>query len=196
MNPFISPEELKNKFVDFARNSESKLSIIFGAGASYGYSRDRNFIYRPPTVSELLKDNNPLVKSVIEKPEHGAIKGQRAHIERSIKSFEGDLEAYLSDIYSNDTDDNLFPRMLRYLEDIFTLVSQYVDLDDNYYQNLLSRVRDLRGRKPWSILTFNYDTILEQSVANLQRWIPAKTFNTDLDYLGSNPKLLKMHGGI
>ncbi len=196
MNPIITKQDLKNKFADFARNSERKLSIILGAGASYGYSRDRNFIYKPPTVSELLNNQNPLVSTIIEKPEHRAIKGQRAHIERSIKSLEGDLEAYLSDLYMNDTDDDLFPGMLRYLEDIFTLVSQQADLDDNYYQTLLNRTRDLRGRKPWSILTFNYETILEQSIANLQRWVPSRLFNTDTDYLGSNPKVLKMHGGV
>lgn len=196
MNPLISPEDLRKEFTDFTRNAESKLVVIFGAGASYGYSRDDFFSFRPPTVSELLKGDNALIFSIIEKPEHRVIKGQRAHIERSIRSYDGDLEAYLSDIYTNDPNDDLFPSMLRYLEDVFTLVSQRADLDDNYYQGLMSRIKDLRGRKPWSILTFNYDTLLEQSIANLQRWIPARTFNTDTDYLGANPKLLKMHGGI
>jgi len=196
MNPLISPDELKKNFAEFARNSEKKLTIILGAGASFGYSRDKNFIYKPPTVSELLKNESPLVQQVIEKSEHRVVKGQRAHIARSIKSLDGDLEAYLSDIYTNDTADELFPSMLRYLEDIFTLVSQNVDLEDNYYQTLLSRVRDLRGTKPWSILTFNYDTILEQSIVDIQRWVPKRVFKKDNDYLDFNPKVLKMHGGV
>lgn len=196
INPLISSEELKKRFVDFARNSDSKLSIILGAGASLGYSRNKDFLYRPPSVFELLHDDNFLVNTTIRKPKHGAIMGQRSHIERSIKGFGNDLEAYLSDIYSNDTADNLFPSMLHYLEDVFTLASKNVDFDDNHYQSLVSRVRDLRGAKSWSILTFNYDTLLEQSMENLPRFIPNRTFRTDGDYLNLNPKVLKMHGGI
>jgi len=196
INPLISSDELKIKFAEFARNSNSRLSIILGAGASYGYSRNTNYIYRPPTVYELLKNDNPLVNEVIENPKHYAIKGQRAHIERSIKGLNGDLEAYLSDIYANDTADNLFPSMLQYLEDIFTLASQRIDLDDNHYQSLLNRVRDLRGTKPWSIITFNYDTLLEQSLVNIPRFIPRRTFLTDNNYLDQNPKVLKMHGSV
>lgn len=197
MNPLISSEELKSKFVDFARKSDSKLSVILGAGASFGYSKNNDHRHSPPMVSGLLdEDNNLLVREVIKRSTHSAIKGQRAHIVRSIKSFGGDLEAYLSDIYANDTADNLFPSMLRYLEDIFTLASLEVDLDDNNYQSLISKVRDLRGQKQWSILNFNYDTILEQSIADLPRFIHNRTFRTDSDYLSSNPKVLKMHGGV
>ncbi len=196
MNTLISDEELKSIFIDFARNSDYKLSVILGAGASFGYSRTDGYIFRPPAVSELLNDANPLVKSVIEKPEHVSVKGQRAHIERSIKGFGGDLEAYLSDIYSNDKADNLFPSMLRYLEDIFTIASKNIDLDDNHYKTLLNRIRDLRGPRPWSILTFNYDTLLEQSIVDLPRFIPGRTFLSDENYINPNPRVLKMHGGV
>ena len=147
MNPLISSEELKGKYIDFARKSDSKLSIILGAGASFGYSRNPNYIFTPPTVSTLLDSNNYLVKQILEKPEHTAVRGQRPHIQRSLRSLGNDLEAYLSDIYANDPADNLFPSMLRYLEDIFTFASLNVDLGDNYYQSLISRTRDLRGTR-------------------------------------------------
>lgn len=197
MDSTISPSETKKLFKKIARNSDDKLSIIFGAGASLGYSRKRNYMYKPPAVSDLLSDENHLVETVIGKPKHRDINNQRAHIERSIRgSFNGDLEAYLSDIYANDTADERFPSMLRYLEDIFTTASLNIDLDDNHYQSILSLTRDLRGPRPWSILTFNYDTILEQSAESLPIFSPRLNFQSDSKYLKQNPKILKMHGGI
>lgn len=196
MDPLISSNEAKELFTNFARKSESKICIIFGAGASRGYSREWNFAYTPPTVSELLDDDNYLVRETLKKPEHRDIKGHRAQMERRIKGFGGDLEAYLSDLYENDTADDRFPSMLRYLEDIFTLASNNADLDDNYYKSLLSTIRDLRGSKKWSILTFNYDTILERSLVDLPIFTPRRIFSKDEDYLNINPKVLKIHGGV
>lgn len=194
MNPFISGEELKKLFTDFAKKSNDNLSIIFGAGASHGYSRDKFYTYKPPVVAGLLDIENQVVEQVLDK--HPDIKNQRKHIERSIKNFDGDLEAYLTDIYENDSEDDLFPAMLRYLEDLFTTVSLHTDLNDNHYQAFINRVRDLRGPRPWSMLTFNYDTILEQSLESLPRFIPRRSFQNDESYVGLNPKVLKMHGGI
>lgn len=197
MEPLISSEEAKEIFEKIARKSDGKLSIILGAGASLGYSRDKDYLYEPPAVSNLLDDENYIVKSIINKPAHSNIKGHRAQIKRRIKgSFKGDLEAYLSDIYLNDPADNRFQSMLRYLEDIFTFTSLNVDLNDNHYQSLLSITRDLRGTRPWSILTFNYDTLLEQSAEDVPIFNPNLTFKLDNNYLNQNPKILKMHGGV
>lgn len=197
MEPLISSEETKKIFAKIARKSDNKLSIILGAGASLGYSRNKDYEYEPPAVSDLLNDENRIVKHVINKPEHQDIKGQREQIKRRIMgSFKGDLEAYLSDIYMNDPADDRFQAMLRYLEDIFKLASLRIDLDDNHYQSLLSVTRDLRGPRPWSILVFNYDTLLEQSAENVPIFNPGLTFELDDNYLKQNPKILKMHGGI
>lgn len=196
MNPIISKEDLKKIFIQHSRGAESRLTFILGAGASLGYSRTENFDYRPPIVSQLLDSNNLIVHKVIEKPDHAAIKGHRAHIQRSISSHGGDLEAYLSDIYENDSMDDLFSYMLRYLEEIFTEASLRIDLEDNFYQGLLSRVRDLRGQKKWSFINFNYDTLLEQSIESLPRFVPPRSFTTDISYLESNPKVIKIHGGV
>lgn len=197
MNPLISSGEVKKIFTKFARHSDSKLTIILGAGASFGYSRTKNYTFQPPSVSQLLEpDNNHVVRSVIEKPEHSAIKGQRGHIKRTIKNLDDDLEAYLSDLYTNDTANDLFPRMLRYLEDIFAFASRNADLDDNHYKSLLNRTRDLRGVRKWAIITFNYDTLLEQSMQDMLSFIPRRVFEKDSDYLGSNPKIIKIHGGV
>lgn len=197
MNLLISADELKNTYAEYARRSDSRLTIIFGAGASYGYSNQNNYPYRAPVVAQLLDEDNFIVKSVINKPQHQAIKSQRQHIEKSIKkSFSGDLEAYLSDLYSNDTDDDLFPIMLRYLEDVFTIASQNADLDNNNYQALLNRTRDLRGSRLWSLVTFNYDTLLEQSLEKLPRFVPMRIFKSEENYTNINPKVLKMHGGV
>ncbi|MEK7461883.1 MAG: hypothetical protein AAB586_02315 [Patescibacteria group bacterium] len=197
MDPIISSEKTKEIFTDFARNSASKICVILGAGASRGYSREPNYLYTPPIVCELLDQDNYLVRETLKKSIHQDIKGHRAQMERRItNTFGGDLEAYLSDLYENDTADDRFPSMLRYLEDIFTLASNNADLDDNYYKSLLSTIRDLRGPKRWSVLTFNYDTILERSLADLPIFTPRRIFNKDEDYLNVNPKVLKMHGGV
>lgn len=192
----ISPDEIKGLVSAYSRTSESSLSIIFGAGASYGYSKKIRYAYRPPAVASLLEETDPIVSQIINKSEHRDIKGQRAHIQRSIKGLGNDLEAYLSDIYENDRNDDLFPRMLRYLEDIYYLASYHSDLEDNNYQSLVSRIRDLRGARPWSLISFNYDTLLEQSVASLPRFVPRREFKSDENYLVPNPSFIKMHGGI
>lgn len=196
MDSIISSEDTKKIFTEYARKSDSKLCIILGAGASRGYSRENNFAYLPPMVTELLDENNYIVKETLKKNIHQDIKGQRAHMERRIRGFGGDLEAYLSDLYESDTADDRFPLMLRYLEDIFTFASRSADLDDNYYKSLLSIIRDFRGSKKWSVLTFNYDTILERSLSDLPIFTPRRSFNNDNDYINVNPRVLKMHGGV
>ncbi len=195
MSPIITADEIRVKLEDFAKNSPSKLTVIFGAGASRGYSQNENYPFKPPMVSELLESSIPFIHQMLGRSEHADIAGQRAHIQKRIKGLGGDLEAYLSDIYKNGTADNRFPSMLRYLEDVFTNVSLQADLNNNHYQLLVTTLHDLRGRKKWSILTFNYDTILERSIKSLPLSI-SKSFDTDADYRDSNLQILKMHGGV
>jgi len=196
MSELIASDDVRELLLDYSRTSDERLTIILGAGASRGYSRDRDYLWSPPVVSELLNEKNALVSEVLAKSVHASIKSQKGHIERSIRRFDGDLEAYLSDLYKNDKEDDRFSAIVKYLEDIFATASLRVDLEDNHLQALLSVIRDLRGSRPWSIISFNYDTILEQSIASLPIFVPPRVFQADANYLNQNPRVLKMHGGV
>jgi len=192
-NQIISPEEVKNKVRSLAEGSEKNVCVILGAGASSGYSKEDD-AYAPPIVADLFDSNNRLVREVLLR--HTFIDGQKPHIVRTLQRFNGDLEAYLTDLYTKDVEDNTFPALLRYLEDIFHTASLRANLSDNNYQSLINIFRELRGKKPWSFLSFNYDTILELSLIATPRFIVQRDFASKDSYLRATPKILKMHGGV
>lgn len=198
MSPLLSKQDTDTLVREFLRNSDKKFTLILGAGASYGYSRKSDYTFTPPTVKKLFDSSNPVVDAVLNRAEHTEIRREKAQIQRTIQNrFNGDLEAYLSDAFNTDSEDPLFSRVVRYLEDLFTVISKNVDDDDNYYQSLVSAVRELRGRKPWSIVTFNYDTLLEQAISKSVRFTPSRQFRTEADYTShERPKVIKVHGGV
>jgi hypothetical protein len=117
-------------------------------------------------------------------------------IERNLKSFGGNLEKYLSDIYCDNRDNNLFSLLIVYLQDLFSFASNHIDLDDNNYKSLATFLHNMRGKRPYYFLTFNYDTILEQSIENLHLYRPPREFKSALDYEAQFPVIRKIHGGI
>lgn len=189
----LLPTETGARIRDIAEISEKGICVVFGAGASFGYSNDSS-VATPPIVAHLFDDDNPIVHEVINTKKHAFIKGQRAHITRRLGQFNNDLEAYLTDLYKKDINNNTFSYLLLYLQDIFAVASKFVDFNDNNYQSLINILADWRGTKPWSLLSFNYDTILEQSF--LDRFIPKRQFSDKENYIGPYPKVLKIHGGV
>jgi hypothetical protein len=114
-----------------------------------------------------------------------------------LRGYDNDLEKYLSALYARNSDDNLFGNFLRYLEDIFFFSSSEITTGEaNHYRALLNLMWGLHGKKHWSCLTFNYDTLLEQSYLIMGRDTTGRDFNDLSSYQEGNPVILKMHGGI
>lgn len=181
------------KYRKASDHTETSICFIFGAGASYGYSSEE-VSYIPPVVVDLFNDKNLIVKEVIRRPEHSFILGHRDFLIRALKRYNDDLEQYLSALYNKNDNDDLFSSLLTYLQDIFYLASDRIEENNNNYKNLINQLFTSRGKLPWSCISFNYDTLLEQSYIFAQR-DRSRNFESLESYL-ANPKILKMHGSV
>lgn len=171
-------------------------ALFFGAGASYGYSTRARYL--PPVVRNLFNDvENHAVYEVINKPEHSSIKGNRDYILRELVNHDNDLEKYLSSLYKRRREDTIFGNLLAYLEDVFFLASSNIDpSSSNNYKSLINLMWDNFANDKWSCISFNYDTILEQSFLHVDRDPTRTHFDNIHNYSNGNPAILKLHGGI
>ena len=182
-----------DKFKSLSENSNN-VCIIFGAGASYGYTNQTTDYDLPPIVSKLFDIDEPIVKKVISRPEHASVFRLKDFIIDTLEDYNNDLEAYLSFLYKNNDEDHTFPSLLHYLHDVFLMASKNID-ENNNYQMLIHQLSTIRGKKPWSCISFNYDTILEQSYILTGR-NNSRKFNAFDNYLAINPKIIKIHGSV
>ena len=120
----LIPDDVSQKLRAVCRESSNGITVIFGAGASHGYSRNQHK-FLPPTVAQLFDDSsNAVVLEILNQPKHNQIRGLKPAIERGLKSFGGNLEKYLSDIYCDNKDNNLFSLLIVYLQDLFFFASR------------------------------------------------------------------------
>jgi hypothetical protein len=190
----LSKEEMNNKIKKSSEANE-KICIIFGAGASLGYSK--NHYYKTPIVRDLFDDkSNNTVMEVINKPANKSLKNNKGDYLHDLKDYEYDLEKYLSYLYKKNPEDNIFSNFLTYLEDIFFLSSEKVDDTFNNYKSLINIMYRLYGKDLWSCISFNYDTIFEKSYLLTDRDTSRRNFSNLDDYINMKPVILKMHGGI
>lgn len=189
----LEKEETYRKYKKAVDRTDSSICFIFGAGASYGYSSENSF-FAPPIVADLFSDTNGVVKEVIRRPQHDFILGHRDFLKKALRRYNGDLERYLSELYQKNSNDDFFSSLLFYLQDIFYLASDKVQENNNSYKDLVNLLFTSRGSLPWSCITFNYDTLLEQSYifARRDRERNFKDIKSYLNY----PKILKMHGSV
>ena len=190
-NVFISKNEIFDKVHNLA---DEKICFIFGAGASYGYINNSEY-FLPPIVSDLFKEENEVVKEIINRPQHKFILRQKYHFVDILDRYDNDLEKYLSHLYKIDSKDDTFSNLLLYLYDIYFLVSSNINENKNNYRSLINLLFDLRKKSTWSCISFNYDTILEQSYISLER-DRLRNFENLKSYTGSDPKIIKIHGGV
>lgn len=189
----ISGKEIWSKLESISKEN-GKVCFIFGAGASYGYTNHPK--YRPPIVRDLFSEENPIVHKVLEI--HEPIRNNLPHLTRQIARHDNDLESYLSELYTGSSDDAIFANILNYLQDIFSLASEDVSPDDNFYMQLINEVTDMNRDKSWSYITFNYDTIFEKSYLTVgrDRVRTSQGFGSMEAYRDVRPLILKMHGSI
>jgi hypothetical protein len=172
---------------------DERICFIFGAGASAGYSRIAAQL-SPPVVVTLFDDSNPVVKEVIQRTTHETILRRRENMVEALVEHGGDLEAYLGHLFRLNRDNELFTKLMLYLQDVCLAASLGIDQNErsNNYLRLIYRMESLRGSK-WSCITFNYDTILEKSF--LAAGSDARTFSKVAEYQ-QDPKIIKIHGGV
>lgn len=189
----ISKSEIYDKIRDIGSNE--KISFIFGAGASYGYLSDGTVHSSPPIVAKLFETENRVVNSIIHKPQHSSVLAFKSFLDDYFSDGDGDLEKHLSDLYNQDKDDDILSALVAYLQDIFLLASKNFRSTANNYVNLVQLMSSLRSKDKWSFITFNYDTLLEQSLVFTGR-NRTRTFSNFRDYIEVHPKLIKVHGGF
>ncbi len=171
---------------------DKHICFVFGAGASFGYSRIAGQL-APPVVANLFDDSNPLVASVLSK--HSEVLRRRGAIADELIEHGGDLEAYLGKLYERNPASELFTQLVLYIEDICAAASETIDAEQssNNYLRLIYRMEGLSKPNRWSCVTFNYDTILERS------FIAAGSQQRKFSHLSEynfDPKILKIHGGV
>ena len=172
-------------------HQQGRVCFVFGAGASFGYSRLPNQ-GAPPVVAGLFDDTVTVVNKVLSR--HEFIQRRRNDIQEELIEHGGDLESYLGHLYKLHPNNELFTRLILYMQDVCALASETIDADreTNNYLRLIYRMESLRGAD-WSCITFNYDTILERTFMAVGS--ASRTFANAHDYdLG--PKIIKVHGGI
>ena len=165
--------------------------IILGAGASYEYIHDQDVYqskrhYRPPLTKQLF---SPRIREIA--------KGIIAEYPRIIKLF-GELNSALRagkdfEDYLLEVRDRSLERKKQiisfqyYLHDLFQLISKnYGGQVGNNYEILVERIKESFDEA--CFVTFNYDTLLEQSL------FAEKNVSDIRTYISSPHKLIKVHG--
>jgi SIR2-like domain len=185
------------------------LMVIFGAGASYdscptyppgssaaGYGGDPlNKDYRPPLANELF-ENRPMFADAIQKfPECQPIVPR-------LRSLSGEtLEAVLEDLQAKSI---YYPRGVQQLAAVrYYLQFVIRECERGWrgvvkgvtnYKSLLNEIeRGNTGKEQVCLVTFNYDTLLEDALSHFG--LPIETID---DYTKKHPfyKLFKLHGSV
>ncbi len=192
-NSLISKKETREK-IRALTDLNSTASVILGAGASFGYSEGA--IHKPPIVKDLFNPNNGIVGIILDKKEHKLLKSNRQHYIEELKTYDNDLEAYLSALYHRNSKDNLFSNLVLYLQDIYWFASDNFIDEPNNYKKLINLMWELHGSNRWACISFNYDTLLEKSYIAAGRDPDGRGFDSLESYTDFNPVILKVHGGI
>ena len=184
------------------------LMVIFGAGASYdscptyppGYVKaviggdPLNNHYRPPLANELF-DNRPMFAEAIERFP------QCQPIVPRLRSLRGEtLEAILEDLQAKS---DFYPRgkqqlaaVRYYLQFVIRECERRwrgVQKGVTNYKSLLDEIERTYPQEPVCLVTFNYDTLLEDALSQFGLSIEAMD-----DYTNKHAfyKLFKVHGSV
>jgi len=183
------------------------LLVIFGAGASYDSvptyppgvqiptGNTLNFFHRPPLANELFANRPAFAEAVMRFPECQAIVPPLRIL------GDGSLEAAMQDLQSQAKE---YPRRLQQLAAVRYYL-QYiiwqcgvewrgVAMGVTNYKTLLDKIERVnRTNERVCLVTFNYDTLLEDALADFG--LPIEKFE---DYTKTHPlyRIFKVHGSV
>jgi hypothetical protein len=182
------------------------LMVIFGAGASFdststyppgakvlGGNMDNNF-HRPPLANELF-ENRPLFAQAIDRfPECRPIVPRLRNLEeRSIETvlenIQGEAEAYVRAKQELAAVRCYLHRVITETENEWQVVIRHI----TNYLTLLREIERTHPKEPVCLVTFNYDTLLEDALLHFGLHIDAM-----FDYTQKHAfyRVFKLHGSI
>ena len=189
------------------------LMVIFGAGASFdssstytpgieppGAASQRDDAYHRPPLAKDLFANRPLfIKAVDDFPECKTIVGRLR--DPAVTSGQASIEARLQEIEEEAKTYDRGPIELaavrRYLQRAISECEIRWRANTKGITNQLSLLREIERLKkpdePVCLVTFNYDTLLEGALADLELGIK------EMDYYTRRPtlfRLFKLHGSV
>jgi hypothetical protein len=157
--------------------------IILGAGASYDYSPHAQ---PAPLMKDLVSQAFLHGPSFTEYPEAAALLSDVTYpVLKLQRNFEDVLQSIKEDAGNHPHRKAQFVALEFYFQNLFREISTRAHPINNY-QTLISKINDFNQGKA-HIITFNYDTLFEQS-AGVGMW---QEINA---YTRNELKLIKLHG--
>lgn len=157
--------------------------IVLGAGASHNYSHYGT----PPPLTNHLVDSEFLDLDIVKKyTEAASLFSEIApQVIEQKKSFEEVLTLIKKDLGHHAHRRQQFVALQFYLKDYFEKLSGNFQ-NINNYRTLISKIHDYSNGQA-CLVTFNYDTLLEQSIGY-------DRFDSLRSYIDTSPHVVKLHG--
>jgi len=161
--------------------------IICGAGASFDYS---NYAHPSILTNDLVNTNfinKPEISSIISKyPDMAGIFSEiSTPVIENKQTFESSLQKIMDGVGDKKHRKEQFISLEFFLKDTFEWVSKQSNPINNY-QALITKIKDYNEGKA-SVITFNYDSLLEQSITD-EKYVDIN------HYLSNNIQIIKPHG--
>lgn len=165
--------------------------VILGAGASFDYIHENEvdttkLKFRPPLTRELFSTRiRTIAKATIL--EHPSITNLFGEINSGLRAGK-DFEEYLREVRGRSVErEKQIISLQYYLHDLFQLISKnYGQQIGNNYGILVQRI--IESFDEACFVTFNYDTLLEQSL------FPDQNISDIGTFISGPHKLVKVHG--
>jgi len=179
-----------------------KITIIFGAGASYAAGQDmiENFgklIKKQELVPPLTDDLFEFQEIILDFPKATELKPEINHRRKKEKTHKQQKSIeYILETLSNEGNEEGLISIKRYLNSLFTSIDKNINaypqiLNGNLYLRFLNKLKKISPKTKITILTFNYDLFIDNAFAKAFN-IELKNFDSYTD--NENYKLFKLHG--
>jgi hypothetical protein len=170
--------------------------VVFGAGASYDSSPERapgNEDIRPPLAKELFATRRINAQAAANIPRCQLILDQLRNLRPDI-SVEQELERLRDSAKDYPEGKRQLVAVQFYLQWVISQTQYEWNVFIHWFTNyrtLLGQIDRQRQNEPVCLVTFNYDTFLEEAFSSL-----GKRFESLDDYISGEYKVIKLHGSV
>lgn len=176
--------------------------FIFGAGASHDviakhtqprhpYGAD----WQPPLTKDLVKSIVRFDNLIVQYPELKSLVGEiRSALLNDGNNFEDLMIELREKSKTNVIRYRQLVQLRFYLRWLLHQCSHEYVFTANQYATLIGNLTDIKGDAEITFVTFNYDTLIEQAMIDMQ--IFPKNLDTLDPYIRSDIKLIKPHGSV